>query len=574
MKYDEFTEEIKSKIDIVDLISQYVELKRGGQNLRGLCPFHSEKTPSFMVSPSKQIFHCFGCNKGGDIFTFLMNYENIPFSDAVSHLAERAGIENKMMFKGSEFKKSQKDKLFSVNREAMNLFKNNLKKSQTALSYLRQRGIKDEFIEKFSLGYIENERDSLFNYLKEQGFAEQDIKAAGLSVFYDGKPHDFFRLRIMFPIFDIRGQCIAFGGRTLSSSKEVPKYINSSDSAVFKKGESCYGLNFAKTSIARKGYSVIVEGYFDAIVCHQYGFDNAVAPLGTALTNGQLKKIKRLSDKVLLLFDGDSAGIAAAKRSVELIFAEAMIAKILTLPAGEDPDTFLKKYGGDYFKNFMVNAKKPVEFILGMYGKNRLDGVKHMLSVLSLCPDTLLCEETIRELSEASKVGELTIRQELKNIIKKTSKQKYNKTQQKDKPPLMDITNKDEKILLKIALSSPEHCCLIIQNIDPAKIENTFVKGLFEKIALLQQDAQEVSFERLFSVCTSDEQELITGLSIDSEIGSEFINEVIEGCIKALEIRDIEKKILQAAEEKDVTFLRILLAQKNRLLSHKGARVN
>ena len=571
MKYDDFTEEIKSKLDIVELIAQYIELKRAGQNFKGLCPFHAEKTPSFMVNPAKQIFHCFGCNRGGDIFTFIMNLENMTFLEAVSYLAERAGVEARIVSGDPVIKKGFKEKLYSINKEAMNFYRNTLYKSAPALSYLRDRGIKDEVIEKFSLGFSGDDRDLLFTHLTQKGFTIEEITSAGLSNFHVGKPQDFFRYRIIFPIFDLRGQCIAFGGRTMSSSKEVPKYINSPDSPVFKKSEVCYGSNFAKNSIVQKGYSIIVEGYFDVIVCHQFGFDNAVAPLGTALTNGQLRRIRRFSDKVLLLFDGDSAGVAAAKRSLEHIFSEAMVSKILLLPEGEDPDTFLRKYGGDYLRNSMIGAKNPVEFILDIHSKNKLDGVKYMLSVLSACPDALLRDEVIRALSETAKVSELTIRQELKNYARKASKaRRQDETIKEGKSPsLLDIVNKDEKMLLKIALSYPDRCAYIISNLDPVKIENLRVKAIFEKIIMLHKENQKVTLESLYRLCTTDEIHLITALLVDSVSEIDSVEEIIEGCIRAIQIRDLEKRIAFAAEQKDVTFLHTLLAEKGRLLSNK-----
>ncbi len=575
MKFDELTQEIRTKIDIVDLISEYVDLKRSGQNLKGLCPFHSEKTPSFMVSPSKQIFHCFGCNKGGDIFTFIINYENMTFSDAVSFLADRAGIEIKTTQKISEFKKNQKEKLYSINAEAVTFYKNCLQKSSQARSYLKERGIKEEFIERFSLGFAENERDSLFAHLSKQGFDERDIKASSLAVLYDRRYHDFFRYRLMFPIFDIRGKCIAFGGRTLSSSKEIPKYINSADSVIFRKGENCYGINFAKNSINKKGYSIIVEGYFDTIICHQFTFDNAIAPLGTALTNDQLGRIKRLSDKILLLFDGDSAGIAAAKRSIELILSEALIVKILLLPKGEDPDTFLRKYGGEQLKRYMSRAKKPVEFILSLYEKNRLDGVRYILSILSSCSDSLLRDQIITELSGLSELNELTLRQELKGIMEKASKHKLNVKKedilQKVTPLMMNVPNEDEKMLLKIALSSPYNCSKIINHIDHQKIENPLIKGIFEKITFLMINSEQgFNLEGLLSVCCADEHNLITGFSVDSEIDLEFIDEIVESYTKAIKIKEVEKQILQATEKEDLALLHVLLTKKNRLLSQKG----
>jgi len=319
-------EDIKLRIDIVDLIAEHVDLKRAGQNYKGLCPFHSEKTPSFMVSPSKQIFHCFGCNKGGDIFSFLMSSEGMTFQEAVSYLAQKAGINLEVRslppnvfiggqkpapagFKqGLEIRSGIKESLFAIYKEALIFFHNNLKFSKQTISYLNERGLNNETIEKFSLGYSKNEKDSLFNHLKSKGFTVEHIKTSGIVNANEHGIYDFFRDRLMFPIFDLQGRGVAFGGRIMSLLKNAPKYINSPDSIIFKKGDLTYGLNIAKNSITQKGYAIITEGYMDVIMCHQYGIANAVAPLGTALTPGHLKKIKRFTDKVLLVFDGDAAG--------------------------------------------------------------------------------------------------------------------------------------------------------------------------------------------------------------------------------------------------------------------------
>lgn len=571
MNYDEIIQEIRLRIDIVELISEYVELKRSGQNLKGLCPFHAEKTPSFMVSPSKQIFHCFGCNKGGDIFAFIMNYENMTFSDAVSFLANKIGLELSTTQRLSELSKSQKEKFYLINSEALNFYRNSLNLSEQARSYLKERGIKESFIERFSLGFAGNEKDSLLTHLKNKGFDEQDIKASGLAVFYDGRYQDFFKFRIIFPIFDIRGKCIGFGGRTLSQSKDIPKYINSADSMIFKKGENCYGLNFAKNFINQKGYSIIVEGYFDTIICHQFGFDSAIAPLGTALTINQLRRIKRFSDKVLLLFDGDQAGISASKRSLELIFSEAMIAKILMLPKGEDPDTFLRKYGESELKKYMSHAKTPVEYIINLYQKNIIGGAKYILFMLSLCPDSIIRDKVISELSEISKINESTLRQELISLLKKSSKQKSN---YKKEPLLQKVTmleeaidNKDEKLLLKIALTSSANCLKIINEIDHSKLESKLIKGIFEKVIFIFNNNHEITLDKLLSICSEEEQNLITQLLMGSEIDPESIDKIIESCGDAIKIRELEKKIQQ---EKDVRLLGQLLAEKKLLLSKRG----
>lgn len=571
-------EDIKSRIDIIDLIAEHVELKRAGQNYKGLCPFHSEKTPSFMVNPSKQIFHCFGCHKGGDVFAFVMNYENMTFHEAVSHLAQKAGIKLENRSQKSEVRSGFKENLFAIQKEAIIFFQNNLKISKQAISYLNERGLNSDIIEVFSIGYSRNEKDALFNHLKAKGFAMEHIKASGLVNFGEHGIYDFFRDRLMFPIFDLQGRTIAFGGRILSNSKNAPKYINSPDSIIFKKGESSYGLNIAKNSITQKGYSIIVEGYLDVISCHQYGFTNAIAPLGTALTPGQLKRLKRFSNKVLLVFDGDSAGISATKRSIELCYAEGMIVKILLLPQSEDPDTFLRKHGEESFRKYMGKAISPVEFLLKVSGRSKLDAVRYMLQIISSCPDPLQRDETIRELSDRSKINELTLREELKSIGQKKQITEHRKQRTENRRQKSDILspciNREEHILLNIALSFPDRAALIANNIDPRIIEDHGIRGIFEKIK------KGLSMEKLLSMCDEEEQRLITMLSINTEIDEEYVEanveEIIEGCLKAIAMRKLERQIKSAGEAGDVKLLNSLfsekksLSQKSRLLLKGG----
>lgn len=571
-------EDIKSRIDIIDLIAEHVELKRAGQNYKGLCPFHSEKTPSFMVNPSKQIFHCFGCHKGGDVFAFVMNYENMTFHEALSHLAQKAGIKLENRNQKSEVRSGFKENLFAIQKEAIIFFQNNLKISKQAISYLNERGLNSDIIEVFSIGYSRNEKDALFNHLKAKGFAMEHIKASGLVNFGEHGIYDFFRDRLMFPIFDLQGRTIAFGGRILSNSKNAPKYINSPDSIIFKKSESSYGLNIAKNSITQKGYSIIVEGYLDVISCHQYGFTNAIAPLGTALTPGQLKRLKRFSNKVLLVFDGDSAGISATKRSIELCYAEGMIVKILLLPQSEDPDTFLRKHGEESFRKYMGKAISPVEFLLKVSGRSKLDAVRYMLQIISSCPDPLQRDETIRELSERSKINELTLREELKSIGQKKQITEHRRQRTENRRQKSDILspciNREEHILLNIALSFPDRAALIANNIDPRIIEDHGIRGIFEKIK------KGLSMEKLLSMCDEEEQRLITMLSINTEIDEEYVEanveEIIEGCLKAIAMRKLERQIKSAGEAGDVKLLNSLfsekksLSQKSRLLLKGG----
>ncbi len=614
-------EDIKLKIDIVDIIAEHVELKRAGQNYKGLCPFHSEKTPSFMVSPSKQIFHCFGCNKGGDIFSFLMSSEGMTFQEAVSYLAQRAGInlevrsqtgspKNRRFFgtEMTEVKSGIKEGLFAIYKESLIFFHNNLKFSKQTISYLNERGLNHETIEKFSLGYSKNERDSLFNHLKSKGFTVEHIKASGLvnpvrkeapsklsngvnssglSNGVNSNEHgiyDFFRDRLMFPIFDLQGRVVAFGGRIMSPLKNAPKYINSPDSIIFKKGDLTYGLNIAKNSIAQKGYAIIAEGYMDVIMCHQYGIANAVAPLGTALTPGHLKKIKRFSDKVLLVFDGDAAGTAAAKRSLELVYACGIAAKILPMPSGEDPDSLLKKHGEGYFRRYMSTALTPVEFMLRISNKSKLDAVRHMLNAILKCPDNLLKDETIRQLAEKSKINEAALREEFIAIRQKALKPDSNK----QKPvnsilnPILNIS-RDEKILLSAAICAPEKSHLISTSINPEIIENPLVRGILEKVKTIAGASiietgietgieNRVFIENLLAICSSDEQNLITMLSINPEIDTEFADENIEGCLRALTLKNIEKQIKSATETGDIKLLKSLLIKKKNITGHIKGR--
>ncbi|HEX8947736.1 MAG TPA: DNA primase [Dissulfurispiraceae bacterium] len=576
MKSDHLIEEIKSRLDIVDLVAEHVDLKRAGQNYKGLCPFHSEKTPSFMVNPSKQIFHCFGCNKGGDIFAFVMEYESMTFQEALSHLADKAGLKVEDFSTGSKASKGLKEGLFAINKEASDFFTANLKNSEQARTYLRERGLADEMIETFSLGFSRGERDALLNHLRGKGFTQEHMKASGLVYFGDsaaGKGiHDFFRDRVMFPIFDMQGKIIAFGGRTMSAMKNIPKYLNSPDSILFKKGEACYGMNIAKNTISRKGYSIIVEGYLDSIMCHQYGFGNAVAPLGTALTSGHLKKLQRLSRKVLLLFDGDSAGMSAAKRSLELVYSEGMTAKVLMLPQGEDPDSFLRKHGAEQFRKHMGRALSPVEFILKIYGRGKLDAVRHMLSLIAVCPDPLQRDETLRELASCSGVSEQALRDELKNITRKVPTAKTPLDSGSGISPKKDQIKNEEEVLLNIALSMPEKAERILMGIEPEIIDNQMIDGIFRKMkTLLADDAgKKLSIEKLLRICDDAEQELVTKFSIITEGDQEYVDTAIEECLRKISLRNIEKQIKIAGQACDAKLVDSLTRMLTNILKREG----
>lgn len=566
MRSDRVVEELKSRIDIVDIISEHVDLKRAGQNFKGLCPFHSEKSPSFMVNQAKQMFHCFGCNKGGDMFAFIMDYENMTFPEAVSYLANKAGIEIERYSGGPDIKKGLKEGLLAVYREAAAFYRENLSSSSRTQAYLRERGLEAGIIERFSLGYSTNEREALYERLKKKGFSQEHIKAAGLVYFGENGSHDFFRDRLMFPILDSQGRAIAFGGRTMSSSKNIPKYLNSPDSHIFRKGETCFGLDLAKGRITEKGYSIITEGYLDVIMCHQHGFENTVAPLGTALTAGHLKKLKRFADKTLLVFDGDAAGISASKRSLPIVFSEGLTAKVLLLPEGEDPDTILRKHGREQFSRRMGKALTPVEFLFKTSGTDKLDTVRQILNIVSLCPDTLQRDRTLNELSDRSGINEPTLREELKQVTArmKTPGSRSTSASSSGAALNMAVKNKEEEILLNIALTMPEKLCVILEAIEPEHIEHPVLREVFRKLKAIAGDgpAEGPDIGSLLKICDGDEQAFIAKYSLRPDIDEEKVDANIEDCLANITLKSLDRRIKAAEREADAVLLKSLVAAK------------
>ncbi|MDB8790958.1 DNA primase, partial [Romboutsia sp. 1001216sp1] len=339
-------EEVKSRCDIVSTISQYIELKSSGINYKGLCPFHGEKTPSFYVNESKQIYKCFGCGEGGDVINFVMKMENLDFIDAVKVLAQKYGIEINTNMDEESKKKLEKIKKFQdIHTEAARFYFSNLHtKKNSGYAYLRSRGLDDKIIKKFGLGYSLASWNSLMDYLTSKGYSNKDLIECGLLAHKkeSNKIYDKFRNRVMFPIFDYRGNVIGFGGRVLDDS--LPKYLNSPDTITFNKRYNLYGLNFSRKEIKNKTL-ILVEGYMDLISLYQYGIKNVVATLGTALTKEQGMLIKRYADNVIISYDSDEAGIKATLRAIEILSDIDINVKVLNLKDCKDPDEFIRKYG-------------------------------------------------------------------------------------------------------------------------------------------------------------------------------------------------------------------------------------
>ena len=368
---DELVEEIRMKNDIVDVVSGYVRLQKKGSSYFGLCPFHNEKSPSFSVSPSKQMYYCFGCGAGGNVFTFVMNYENYSFGEAVKLLAQRAGVDLPEVEYSEEVRKREnhRARLLEVNKEAAKYFYYQLhaKQGELGYRYLSGRQLSDETIKKFGLGFSNKTSDDLTRYLKQKGYEDSLIQEAGLSS-YDERygMHDKFWNRVMFPIQDINHRVIGFGGRVMGDG--TPKYLNSPETPVFDKSRNLYGLNFART--ARAGNIILCEGYMDVIAMHQAGFTQAVASLGTAFTAGQANLLRRYTDQVLLAYDSDGAGVNAALRAIAILKEVGLTGKVINMLPHKDPDEFMKNLGREAFQERIDQAENSFFFEIRILERN------------------------------------------------------------------------------------------------------------------------------------------------------------------------------------------------------------
>ena len=371
MRYsDDIIEEVRMKNDIVDVVSQYVKLNRRGNTYFGLCPFHNEKTPSFSVTPSKQMYYCFGCGAGGNVYNFVMEYENYTFGEALQHLADRAGVQlPKIEYSREAREKAEKRAtLLEINKLAASYFYYQLRRENgsQAYTYLINRGVSEDTIKKFGLGYSDKYSDDLYKFLKSKNYSDDLLRESGLfNVDERHGMYDKFWNRVIFPIMDVNNRVIGFGGRVMGDGK--PKYLNSPETKIFDKSRNLYGLNIARTT--RKNYLILCEGYMDVISMHQAGFTNAVASLGTALTSGHASLLKRYTQEVLLLYDSDDAGVRAALRAIPILREAGITSRVVSLNPHKDPDEFIKALGGEEFEKRLEQAMDSFMFRIHMAQK-------------------------------------------------------------------------------------------------------------------------------------------------------------------------------------------------------------
>lgn len=502
---DSFLQELKLRSDITEIASSYVNLKRHGRNMVGLCPFHGEKTPSFTIYTENGSFYCFGCGAGGDVITFIMKIENLDYVEAVKFLAQRAGMEMPENTYDDSLSKLRM-RIYEANREAARFFHATLlsQRGQSGLNYLRGRALSDRTIRHFGLGFADDDWNSLCNHLKNKGFSEYEIYSANLAFKRKNGNgiYDRFVNRVMFPIIDLRGNVIAFGGRIMTDEK--PKYLNTSDTPVFKKSENLFSLNNAKSSGTRT--LILCEGYMDVIALNQAGFTNAVATLGTALTNEQAVLMKRYADEVIICYDADGAGQKATARAIDILRNAGLPIKILTVPSGKDPDEFIRSKGENgpaAFKLLIEKCGNDIEYRLMKlkenYNLNTTDGkvaflneaVKIVATIESpierdVFASKLCAELEIDKNAFLEQISKVKRRDRRENIKKETRQIQAELNGQSDKINREHYkkprSSSAEEALLVYLINNPDYANSISERVTPDKFSNSLIKRYYEYV--------------------------------------------------------------------------------------------
>ena len=537
---DHIVEQVSAANDIVEIISQYVPLKRAGRHLKACCPFHQEKSPSFMVQPEKQMFHCFGCGAGGDVFSFLMKHENMSFPEALKSLAERAHITLPERRVGRE-DGGQKEKLYEVCQVAADLYHELLltESGAAARAYLAKRQISEAIIREFKLGWAPNEWRTLFDQMLRKKYPEALLKQAALiQQSPKGNYYDTFRGRLMFPIQNLQNKVIAFGGR-LIADQEGPKYLNSPETPIFFKRRELFGLNLAKKYIDREWPNLIlVEGYMDFLALYQHGFKNAVATLGTALGDDHVRVMRRFVEEVIVVYDGDKAGEAASLRGLEILLEGGMQVKLVSLPKGEDPDDFLNKRGNDAFAALLKGAKDFFDYklqaLLARYPRQDALGLskisREMFETFLKVKNTVMLSEYFKRLSRALQVDEPSLRTEYAHL-NKPGHLSRERSPEKTPAPVVVKPAPEELLLLVLMAEVPPFCdraCEALKDID---LKTPISRELFEYLRQMSDQGKKCTLSGLLNripEASYREQLVAVMASLDETVERQTI---LEDCI-------------------------------------------
>jgi len=582
ISYDEAVQQIKETVDIVEVVGEYVSLKRAGVNYKGLCPFHSEKTPSFTVNPNRRIFHCFGCHEGGDVLSFIMRYHNLPFPDAVKELAGRYNITlpERPLNRQEQERIARKKRIYDINRRALDIYHDLLRRGASAKGargYLDGRGITDDIVAEFGLGFAPDSWDFILKRMKD--VPVEELQAAGLVVPRDNGGHyDRFRSRLLCPIYDSQGKALGFGGRILGEGQ--PKYLNTPDSPVFNKSKVLFGLFQNKKAIRQSRRAILVEGNFDLLSLAANGIKDVVAPLGTALTRSHVKALKGYASEVLILFDGDRAGVQAALRAVPIFLAESLPAKVVLLPSEHDPDTYVKEFGRDGFLEVLEEARPLPEFVFerlqdkhgfSLAGKNAI--VEELKPIVAAIGNDHLQRSLF--LSHFSEKLGLTPEQMLQGlpVVPAKAPPRAKRSSQGDGGADVEfVMNRAEEQLLGFLIVYPEH----LKELMEAGLEHavTGEAGRLMLNHLLEfAERQEGAPEDLLDMVSGKARSFVSKClfeveDIDESSRLEGVAEkcrwLRENAMKA-RMRHLTEEINKAQEENDGERLMELLVEKSRL---------
>jgi DNA primase len=567
MRYPQtFIDDLKRQADIVRVVQDYVQLKKKGANWMACCPFHKEKTPSFSVSPAKEIYYCFGCHKGGSVFDFVMEIERVPFPEAIKIVADKVGMPLPKLVDDSRFeaRRQEADIVVQLNSWAMEFWQQQLTSSEEgriAREYLKEREISPETQTAFRLGYAPDSWDSLSIYLRSKGASQEHIDRSGLvAKKEDGsRSYDRFRGRLMFPVLDAQGRPIAFGGRTLKN--EDAKYINSPETAAYVKGRNLFGLNLTRDEIRRQGFAILVEGFLDLIVPYQFGVRNVVASLGTALTPDQVKLLSRFARKVVVNYDGDRAGIQAAKKAIEILLAEDLEVKLLVLPDNADPDEYIRKFGVTEYQKQRAQAQPHIQFVIESALRDRnlhrpaekAEAVEEVLPYLRAVKSRIQKREYFDMAMDALGIDRENVntsawRRELWQMVRDNRNARPNTVQALTRRT--EATAAEQR-LLGLLCADANLRREVLPMLKEEDYEDLATAPLFKALFELERDGADIDFDSLSRKTEGDAfaEELIPMVLMNSSLHGSNEHYVAEQCVSTFRLMKVELRIEELRRE-------------------------
>ena len=567
MRYPQtFIDDLKRQADIVRVVQDYVQLKKKGANWMACCPFHKEKTPSFSVSPTKEIFYCFGCHKGGSVFNFVMEMERVSFPDAIKLVAEKSGVPLPKLIDDSRFeaRRQESEEVIELNKWALEWWEQQLEsggEARIARDYLLRREITEETRQTFRLGYAPDSWDALSIYLRQKGASQDQIDRSGLVVKKEeGGSYDRFRGRLIFPVMDIQGKPIAFGGRTLRD--EDAKYINSPETAAYVKGRNLFGLNLTRDEIRRAGFAILVEGFLDLIVPYQFGIRNVVASLGTALTPDQAKLAARFAGKVVVNYDGDNAGVQAAKKAIEVLLAEDLEVKILVLPDNSDPDEFIRKSGALEYQRQRGEAQPHIQFVIDQAVRDRKlsnpadkeAAIDEVLPYIRVVRSRIQKREYFDIAMDSLRISDATLRRELWHSIRTGIGQGARVGPTAVERAHVKPTVAEER-LLELLLADEKLRPMVLPKLEPGDYDDLPTAPIFRALLEGEREGTPIDFDFLSRKTEGDAiSELLPSLlmsELENEEGDQYEARQLtaERCLNALRLMKVDRRISDLRSE-------------------------